>query len=190
MSTHHRGSDPTDGDEKEGSHQGFSTRAIHAGQEPDPLTGAVVTPIHLASTFAQQAVGEHKGFDYSRTRNPTRVSLETTIAALEGANHGIAFASGMAAVDAVLRLLHPGDHVIIPNDAYGGTYRLVASLYAGSGVSFTAVELQSTAAVEAASPRWSCEAPRRCRRPGETRPASSGWRRRATRSCTSSTSRR
>jgi cystathionine gamma-synthase len=110
-----------------------------------------VTPIHLASTFAQQAVGEHKGFDYSRTRNPTRVSLETTIAALEGANHGIAFASGMAAVDAVLRLLHPGDHVIIPNDAYGGTYRLVSSLYAASGVSFSPVELRSP---EALSEAW------------------------------------
>ena len=137
-------------DETAGNTQGFSTRAIHAGQDPDPLTGAVVTPIHLASTYAQQAVGEHKGFDYSRTRNPTRVSLETTMAALEGGSHGVAFSSGMAAVDAVLRLLVPGDHLLIPNDAYGGTYRLVASLYAGSGVSFTAVELQSTAAVEAA----------------------------------------
>jgi cystathionine gamma-synthase len=128
---------------------GFSTRAIHAGQEPDPLTGAVVTPIHLASTFAQQAVGEHKGFDYSRTRNPTRVSLETTIAALEGASHGFAFSSGMAAADAVLRLLRPGDHLIIPNDAYGGTYRLVSSLYAGSGVSFSPVELRSPEALQA-----------------------------------------
>jgi cystathionine gamma-synthase len=137
-------------DETAGNTQGFSTRAIHAGQDPDPLTGAVVTPIHLASTYAQQAVGEHKGFDYSRTRNPTRVSLETTMAVLEQGSHGVAFSSGMAAVDAVLRLLVPGDHLLIPNDAYGGTYRLVASLYAGSGVSFTAVELQSTAAVEAA----------------------------------------
>jgi len=133
-----------------GHGQGFSTRAIHAGQEPDPLTGSVVTPFHLASTYAQQAVGEHKGFDYSRTRNPTRVSLETTIAALEGGSHGVAFSSGMAAVDAVLRLLVPGDHLLIPNDAYGGTYRLVASLYAGSGVGFSAVELQNPAAVEAA----------------------------------------
>ena len=91
-----------------GFEPGFSTLAIHAGQEPDPLTGAVVTPIHLASTYAQEAVGEHKGFDYSRTRNPTRASLETTMAALEGAAHGVAFASGMAADDAVLRLLRPG----------------------------------------------------------------------------------
>jgi cystathionine gamma-synthase len=109
-----------------------------------------VTPIHLASTFAQQAVGEHKGFDYSRTRNPTRVSLETTIADLEGASHGFAFSSGMAAADAVLRLLHPGDHLVIPNDAYGGTYRLVSSLYASSGVSFSPVELRSLEALQAA----------------------------------------
>ncbi len=128
---------------------GFATRAIHAGQEPDPLTGAVVTPIHLATTYAQQAVGSHKGFDYSRTRNPTRVSLETTIASLEGADRGFAFSSGMAAVDAVLRLLHPGDHLIIPSDAYGGTYRLVASLYAGSGVSFSPVDLQDLDALRA-----------------------------------------
>ena len=134
----------------EGPGQRFATRAIHAGQDPDPLTGAVVTPIHLASTYAQEAVGVHKGFDYSRTRNPTRVSLETTIASLEGAAHGVAFASGMAAVDAVLRLMAPGDHVIIPNDAYGGTYRLVSSLYARAGVSFSPVELRSPEALEAA----------------------------------------
>ena len=109
-----------------------------------------MTPIHLASTFAQQAVGKHQGFDYARTGNPTRASLETTIAALEGADHGFAFASGMAAVDAVLRLLRPGDHLLIPNDAYGGTYRLVASLYRGSGVSFSAVDLRSHDAVAAA----------------------------------------
>ena len=129
---------------------GFSTRAIHAGQDPDPLTGAVVTPIHLATTFAQEAVGKHKGFDYGRTRNPTRVSLETTIASLEGASHGYAFSSGMAAADAVLRLLRPGDHLMIPNDAYGGTYRLVSSIYAGSGVTFSPVELQSPDALAAA----------------------------------------
>ncbi len=137
-------------DDRARTSPGFSTLAIHAGQEPDPLTGAVVTPIHLASTFAQQAVGKHQGFDYARTGNPTRASLETTIAALEGADHGYAFASGMAAVDAVLRLLRPGDHLLIPNDAYGGTYRLVASLYRGSGVSFSAVDLRSHDAVAAA----------------------------------------
>jgi len=129
---------------------GFSTRAIHAGQDPDPLTGAVVTPIHLASTFAQEAVGKHKGFDYGRTRNPTRLSLETTIASLEGARFGYAFSSGMAATDAVLRLLRPGDHLLIPDDAYGGTYRLVSSIYAGTGVAFSPVELQSPDALVAA----------------------------------------
>jgi cystathionine gamma-synthase len=133
-----------------GTSQGFSTRAIHAGQDPDPATGAVVTPIHLASTFAQEAVGKHKGFDYARTRNPTRVSLEATIASLEGAAHGFAFSSGMAAVDAVLRLLRPGDHLLIPNDAYGGTYRLVSSIYAGSGVTFSPVEFRDHDAVQAA----------------------------------------
>jgi cystathionine gamma-synthase len=136
--------------DREGKAPGFSTRAIHAGQEPDPLTGAVVTPIHLASTFAQEAVGKHKGFDYGRTRNPTRVSLETTIASLEGARHGYAFSSGMAAADAVLRLLRPGDHLLIPDDAYGGTYRLVSSIYAQCGVRFSPVALQSPGALEAA----------------------------------------
>ena len=126
---------------------GFATRAIHAGQEPDPFTGAVVTPIHLASTFAQEAVGKHKGFDYGRTRNPTRVSLETTIASLEGASHGFAFSSGMAAGDAVLRLLRPGDHIVIPDDAYGGTYRLVSGIYAACAVEFSPVELQRPAAL-------------------------------------------
>jgi len=140
-------SDPAD---RAGSVPGFSTRAIHAGQDPDPLTGAVVTPIHLASTFAQHAVGKHQGFDYARTNNPTRASLETTIASLEGANRGYAFSSGMAAVDAVLRLLRPGDHLLIPNDAYGGTYRLIASVYAGSGVTFAPVDLRSPDALKAA----------------------------------------
>ena len=133
-----------------GAAQGFSTRAIHAGQEPDPLTGAVVTPIHLASTFAQQAVGKHQGYDYARTGNPTRASLEATIASLEEADHGFAFSSGMAAADTVFRTLRPGDHLIIPNDAYGGTYRLVASLYAALGVTFSPVDLRSPIAVEAA----------------------------------------
>src|SRR5262245_31132865 len=108
---------------------GFETRAIHAGQPVDPATGAVVTPITLATTFAQTGVGEHAGYEYARTGNPTRAALEVCVASLEGADHGLAFASGMAAEDAVLRLCSPGDHVIIPQDAYGGTYRLVASLF-------------------------------------------------------------
>ena len=103
------------------SRRGFETKAIHAGQEPDPVTGAVIPPISLATTFAQPAVGEHLGFEYARTGNPTRRALEVCLAALEGAEYGFAFASGMAAEDAVLRGLAPGDHVVIPTDVYGGT---------------------------------------------------------------------
>jgi cystathionine gamma-synthase len=118
---------------------GFETLAIHAAQPPDAATGAVIPALHLATTYAQAAVGEHKGFDYSRTRNPTRAALEATLAALEGATHGYCFASGMAAEDALLRRLRPGDNLLIPNDAYGGTWRLIAP-----------VDLTDPAAVEAA----------------------------------------
>ena len=96
---------------------GFATRAIHAGQEPDPVTGAVVVPISLATTFAQSGVGEHAGYEYSRSGNPTRTAYETCVASLEEAQHGLAFASGLAAEDAVLRLLDPGDRVVLGNDA-------------------------------------------------------------------------
>jgi cystathionine gamma-synthase len=120
---------------------GFETRAIHAGQEPDPATGAVSTPIYQTSTFAQQAVGEHRGYEYSRSGNPTRTALEQCLASLEGAPHGFAFASGLAATDAVLRTLRPGDHVVIPSDAYGGTWRLVHDVFAPMGVQFDAVDL-------------------------------------------------
>jgi cystathionine gamma-synthase len=129
---------------------GFETRAIHVAQEPDPATGAVVPPIHLASTFGQEAVGTHKGFEYARTGNPTRAVLEEVIASLEAGSHGVAFASGMAAVDAVLRILRPGDHLIIPSDAYGGTYRLVARVFAPMGVEHSAVDLADLEAVTAA----------------------------------------
>ena len=95
----------------------FETLAIHAGQEPDQITGAVMTPIYQTSTYAQEGVGQHKGYEYSRTGNPTRT-------ALEGADYGLAFASGMAATDAILRMLSPGDHVLAGNDVYGGTFRL------------------------------------------------------------------
>ena len=113
---------------------GFETRAIHAGQDADPATGAVVVPIHLATTFAQDAVGKHRGFEYGRTGNPTRAALESCLASLEGAARGLAFASGMAAEDAVLRtLVGPGDHVVLPDDAYGGTFRLVSKVLAPTG---------------------------------------------------------
>ena len=129
---------------------GFETRAIHAGQEPDPTTGAVSTPIYQTSTFAQQAVGEHRGYEYSRSGNPTRTALEQCLASLEGAPHGFAFASGLAATDAVLRSLRPGDHVVIPNDAYGGTWRLVHDVFAPMGVQFDAIDLDDPGALAAA----------------------------------------
>src|SRR4051812_30590449 len=116
---------------------GFETRAIHAGQPPDPATGAVVPPISLATTFAQDAVGKHAGFEYARTGNPTRRALEACVASLEEAEHALAFASGMAAEDAVLRLLAAGDHVVIPDDAYGGTYRLLARILGPAGVEWS-----------------------------------------------------
>jgi cystathionine beta-lyase/cystathionine gamma-synthase len=129
---------------------GFETLAIHAGQAPDPTTGAVVTPIYQTSTYAQEAVGKHLGYEYSRTANPTRTALQRCLAALEGAEHGLAFASGLAAEHAILELLEPGDHVLIPDDAYGGTYRLVARVHAPRGLAFTPVDLADPDAVIAA----------------------------------------
>ena len=132
---------------------GFETRAVHAGQEPDPVTGAVVPPITLASTFAQPGVGDHGGYEYARTANPTRGALEVCLASLEGAAHGLAFASGMAAEDAVLRAFtRPGDHIVLPTDAYGGTYRLVASVLAeNSSLTWTTADLTS---VPSLGPVW------------------------------------
>jgi cystathionine gamma-synthase len=129
--------------------EGFETRAIHSAQPPDPQTGAVVPPIHLATTFAQEAVGRHRGFEYARSGNPTRAVLESCLASLEGAAFGFAFASGLAAEDAVLRTLPAGSHVIVPPDAYGGTYRLVARVHGGS-LSHTAVDLGDLDALDRA----------------------------------------
>ncbi|MGH8988400.1 MAG: cystathionine gamma-synthase [Acidimicrobiales bacterium] len=126
----------------------FETLAVHSGQPPDPVTGSVVPPIHLATTFAQSAVGEHRGFEYSRTGNPTRAALECCIAALEGAPIGRAFASGLAAEDAVLRCLDPGDHVVVGDDLYGGTHRLLAQVH--TQLAFSPAALSDLAAVEAA----------------------------------------
>ena len=120
---------------------GFETRAIHVGQEPDEGTGALTVPIHLATTFAQSAPGQHRGYEYSRTSNPTRVALERSVAGLEGAAHGFAFASGMAAEDTLVGLLRPGDHVVLGNDAYGGTFRLIARVYGERGIEWSAVDL-------------------------------------------------
>jgi cystathionine gamma-synthase len=125
----------------------FETRAIHAGQAPDPATGAVVTPVHLTSTYAQSAVGEHLGYEYSRTGNPTRTALETCLADLEGAAHGLAFASGLSAEDAILRLVDHGGHVVLSADAYGGTYRLVARVHGPTGLRHSVVDLTDLGAL-------------------------------------------
>src|SRR5919198_5557585 len=132
--------------------RGFNTRAIHAGQDPDTLTGAVTVPIYATSTYKQDGVGGLRGgFDYSRTANPTRTALEEVLAALEGGSRGLAFASGMAAEDALLRAIcRPGDHVLLPDDAYGGTYRLIARVLANWGLEFTPVPLADPDAVRAA----------------------------------------
>ncbi|MGH8929196.1 MAG: cystathionine gamma-synthase [Egibacteraceae bacterium] len=120
---------------------GFATRAIHAGQDPDAATGAVTVPVYQTSTFAQAEVGAHRGWDYARSGNPTRDALETALASLEGARHGFAFASGLAACDAVLRACAPGDHVVMANDVYGGTYRQLARVHAPWGLTFEPVDL-------------------------------------------------
>ena len=127
---------------------GFSTRAIHAGQSPDPTTGAVVVPIYQTSTFAQDAVGKHRGYEYSRSGNPTRAALEQCIAALEGGAHGLAFASGMAAESAIMQLLKPGDHTVAVKDLYGGTYRLFRRVLEPMGLSFSFVDGSDLEAVE------------------------------------------
>jgi cystathionine gamma-lyase len=119
---------------------GFGTRAIHAGQSPDPTTGAVMTPVYFTSTYAQEGPGEHKGFEYSRTHNLTRFALEANIAALEEGRHGLAFASGLAATSTVLQLLSAGDHVIAGDDLYGGSFRLFEKVYRRLGLSFSYVD--------------------------------------------------
>ena len=131
---------------------GFATRAIHAGQDPDPTTGSVVVPVHATSTFAQDGVGGlRSGFEYARTGNPTRAALETQLAALEGGRFCRAYASGMAAEDTLLRAtLRPGDHLVIPIDAYGGTFRLISTVLADWGVRYSAVDLADLDAVRAA----------------------------------------
>ncbi|HEY0639044.1 MAG TPA: cystathionine gamma-synthase [Pseudonocardiaceae bacterium] len=131
---------------------GFATRAIHAGQDPDPVTGSVIVPIYATSTYAQDGVGGlRNGYEYSRTGNPTRTAWETCIAALEGGRRGLAFGSGMAATDAVFRALcRPGDHIVLPDDAYGGTFRLVDKVLRHWGIEHTAVPLSDLDAVRAA----------------------------------------
>jgi cystathionine gamma-lyase len=129
---------------------GLATRALHVGQGPDPATGAVVVPIHLATTFAQESPGRHQGFEYSRSGNPTRANLEECLASLEGATHGLAFSSGLAATATVMLLLDPGDHVVFTEDVYGGTFRLFDKVFRRYGLSFTAVDPTDPDAIAAA----------------------------------------
>jgi len=132
------------------SGSGFSTRAIHAGQEPDPTTGAVVVPVYQTSTYAQEALGKHKGFEYARTHNATRFALERNLAALEGGRHGLCFASGLAATTTLMHTLSAGDHVVAGSNLYGGTYRLFDRVLRRLGIEFTFVEVTDLAALEAA----------------------------------------
>lgn len=137
------------GEERLDARLAFETRAIHAGQEPDATTGAVVPPISLSTTFAQDGVGGHQGYEYSRSGNPTRTALEVCLASLEDAAHGLAFASGLAAEDNVLRLVPPGGRVLLGNDAYGGTFRLIDKVWKPLGIEWTAVDLTDVDRLEA-----------------------------------------
>ena len=128
----------------------FATRAVHAGQVPEPLSGAVMTPIYQTSTYVQTRLGEHRGYEYARTQNPTREALERNVASLEGATYGFAFGSGLAALDAVLKLLKSGDHVVCGDNVYGGTQRLMERIYAPLGLRFTFVDMRDVAAIGAA----------------------------------------
>jgi len=128
----------------------FATRCVHAGQVPDPTTGAIMTPVYFTSTFVQQAPNVHQGYDYSRADHPTRRALEGNLASLEGARHAVAFASGVGAMDAILKRLRPGDHVVTTNDLYGGSFRLFTQVFAPYNIEFTFVDMRDLAAVEAA----------------------------------------
>jgi cystathionine beta-lyase len=127
----------------------FATKAIHAGVHPDPATGAIMTPIYQTSTYVQDGVGNHKGYEYSRTLNPTRHALEKNIAAIENGKHGACFGSGLAAIDCVIKMLNPGDEIISTNDLYGGSYRIFNTIFAKYGLIFHFVDMQNPTAVEA-----------------------------------------
>ncbi len=129
---------------------GIGTDAVHAGQQPDPTTGAIMVPIYQTSTYVQEGLGQHKGFEYARTHNPTREAWERCIAVLEGGAHGLAFSSGLAAIHAIGQLLAPGDHVIVSDDMYGGTYRLFERIFRPLGIDFSYVDTSESSAVEAA----------------------------------------
>jgi cystathionine gamma-lyase len=127
---------------------GFGTKAIHAGQEPDPTTGAVMTPIYQTSTYAQASPGNHKGYAYARGKNPTRSALEKCLAELEGAKYALCFSSGMGAIDAVIKLLRPGDEVITGDDLYGGSYRMFTKVFAPFGIKFHFIDMKNTANIK------------------------------------------
>ncbi len=133
-----------------GPNSGFATKAIHAGQSPDPMTGAVMTPIYQTSTYAQEALGEHKGYEYARTHNATRFALEHNLAALEGGTHGFCFGSGLAATNTLMQTLSAGDHVVCGDNTYGGTFRLFDKIWKRHGLQFTFVDCTDPAGVEAA----------------------------------------
>ncbi len=128
----------------------FGTKAIHAGVEPDPTTGAIMTPIYQTSTYVQESPGKHKGYEYARTQNPTRDVLQNNLAALENGKHGICYASGLAATDAILKLFRPGDEIIASNDLYGGTYRIMVRVFQEFGLKFRFVDLSDASALEKA----------------------------------------
>jgi cystathionine gamma-lyase len=126
----------------------FGTKAIHAGVEPDPSTGAIMTPIYQTSTYVQKSPGNNKGYEYSRTHNPTRTPLQKSLAALENGKHGLCFASGMAAIDTIIKMLKPGDEVISTNDLYGGSYRIFTKVFAGFGIKFHFISMSEASNVE------------------------------------------
>src|SRR5215203_5460952 len=128
----------------------FSTICIHAGQEPDPSTGAIITPIFQTSTYVQEELGKHKGYEYARTQNPTRFALEQNLAAIEGGIAAYAFASGMAAIDAITTLLEAGDHVVVTDNTYGGTFRLFDKVLRKYGLEFSYVDTSRLEEIEAA----------------------------------------
>ncbi|OYV74477.1 MAG: cystathionine gamma-synthase, partial [Gemmatimonadetes bacterium 21-71-4] len=129
---------------------GFATRAVHAGQRPEPLAGAIMTPVYLTSTYVQEALGENKGYEYARGKNPTRQALERNVAALEGARHGFAFSSGMGAVDSIMKLFRAGDHIVCGENVYGGTFRLFDKILQHMGLRFSYVDTRDPELVAAA----------------------------------------
>ena len=126
----------------------FGTKAIHAGVEPDPSTGAIMTPIFQTSTYVQRSPGDHKGYEYSRTHNPTRTALQNNLAALENGKHGLCFSSGLGAIDAIIKLLNPGDEVISTNDLYGGSYRIFTKIFERFGIKFHFISMEDPWAIE------------------------------------------